>query len=69
MQTWTSETIQIDAAMQVDVKANEKGVVLGQHNDVWFHDLHVNPQKACAIGFAMIQGAMACLQAQLEAKA
>jgi hypothetical protein len=58
---WKSEHIQITTAVFVDVKANEAGVVLGQGNDVWFHDLHITPEQACAIADALTQGAAKCL--------
>ena len=66
MADWISEPIKLDGAVHVDVRANAKGIVLAQGDDVWFHDLHVSPEQAAAIGAALYQGAMFCLQARLE---
>jgi hypothetical protein len=59
--TWKSEKIEITPSVFVDVKANDQSVVLGQGNDVWFHDLHCTPEKAIAIANALHQGANHCL--------
>ena len=64
--TWKSEQIQIVRSVFVDVKANAKGVVLAQGDDVWFHDLHVAPEQACAIAEALTQGAARCRAARGE---
>jgi hypothetical protein len=62
--TWKSEKIEITPSVFVDVKANANGVVLGQGNDVWFHDLHLVPEQACQIADALTQGAAKCLAAR-----
>lgn len=62
--TWKSEKIHITPAVLVDVKANAQSVVLGQSNDVWFHDLHVTPEHAIQIAEALTEGATHCLAAR-----
>lgn len=55
--TWKSEMIQIVRGVFVDVKANAKGGVLGQGDDVWFHDLHLTADQMRAIAVVLIEGA------------
>jgi len=64
---WKSESIQINSSVIVDVKANAKGVVLGQGNEVWFHDLHLTPEQAIKTSEALSEGASRCLQARGDA--
>ncbi|TPG50161.1 hypothetical protein EAH75_01300 [Rhodanobacter glycinis] len=55
--TWKSHPIQIRATVFVEVRANAKGGVLGQSDDVWFHDLHLTPEQMRAIAANLIEGA------------
>jgi hypothetical protein len=66
-QLWTSNSIKVASRVFVEVRANEKGIVLGQGDDVWFHDLHVDPADADAIAEALIQGAHQCKRMRGEA--
>lgn len=61
MADWISEPIKLEGNVHVDVKANEKGVVLAQGNDVWFHDLHLTAQQAADLAAALYKGAVFCL--------
>ncbi len=63
---WVSQTIQINADTGVDVTADERRVVLGQHGDAWLEDLHMSPLHAIAIAAALCQGAAWVLQSQSE---
>jgi hypothetical protein len=54
---WTSESVEIAPMVFVDVKANEKGIVLGQGNHVWFHNLHITDVMADIIADILKQGA------------
>lgn len=56
-ETWSSDLVEITPTVFVDVKANEKGIVLGQANHVWFHDLHITDEMADAIAEILKQGA------------
>jgi len=62
--TWNSEQIKIGADVVADVRANADGVVLGQGNAVWFHDLHLTPEQSIELGNALIEGASRCLAAR-----
>ena len=64
MNPWQSNpvTVACKSIVSVDVKANEKSVVLAQGDDVWFHDLHLEPADANAIADALIEGARQCMR-------
>jgi len=64
MQSWKSNPIHISADVIADVKATASGVVLGQGNEVWFHDLHLTPELAMEIADALTEGATFCIAAQ-----
>jgi hypothetical protein len=66
--TWKSESIEIAPNVFVDVKANESGIVLGQGDHVWFHDLHITPEQARAIADLLSQGIVECLAARQASK-
>lgn len=55
--TWKSASIQIRTTVFVEVRANAQGGVLGQSDDVWFHDLHLTSGQMRAIAVALIEGA------------
>lgn len=55
--TWKSEPRQIRATVFVEVRANAKGGVLGQSDDVWFHDLHLTAEQMRGIAVDLIEGA------------
>ena len=68
MEPWTAGSVQIDDGVHVDVKANDQGVVLGQGNSVWFHDVHLTPDQAIEIASALYRGAVYAIRAAKEAK-
>lgn len=55
--TWKSRPIQIRTTVYVEVRANAQGGVLGQSDDVWFHDLHLTSEQMRAIAVDLIEGA------------
>ena len=63
---WKSEPIKVGERVVVDVRADEKSVVLGQGDDVWFHDLHLAPECAIEVAEALTTGAAHCLAARGE---
>jgi len=62
--TWKSEPIKVGERVVVDVRASDKSVVLGQGDDVWFHDLHLSPERAIDVAEALTTGAAHCLAAR-----
>jgi hypothetical protein len=63
---WKSEPIKVGERVVVDVRASDKSVVLGQGDDVWFHDLHLSPERAIDVAEALTAGAAHCLAARGE---
>lgn len=66
-QLWTSNSIKVSERVFVETRANAKGVVLGQGDDVWFHDLHIEPQDADAIANALHEASRQCRRMRGEA--
>jgi hypothetical protein len=58
--TWSSQGIHVDGSVCVDVKAGPEGVVLGQlhgEHNTFASDLHLTPEHADAIAYALLEGA------------
>jgi hypothetical protein len=55
--TWKSDPVQIRNTVCVEIRANAQGGVLGQSDDVWFHDLHLTAEQMRAIAVRLIEGA------------
>lgn len=54
---WTSQAMHITPATCVDIKVASGTVILGQLGDTWLHDLHLTPEEADSIAYALLEGA------------
>ena len=64
MHTWTSAPLHLNPYTCVDVKADSKGVTLGQVDGVSLHNLHLTAEQTMELAEALTQGAAHCLAAQ-----
>ncbi len=54
---WTSAPLHLTPHVCVDVKADSKGVTLGQVDGVSLHNLHLTPDQARTAACMLIEGA------------
>lgn len=57
MQLWTSQAFQVNEDTCADVKADDHGVVLGQHGQAWLHNIHLTPDLADGLAAALVTAA------------
>lgn len=54
---WSSEQFNLDDCISVDVKATAGAVNLRQSGENLLHDLHLTPEQADSIAYALLEGA------------